>query len=440
MPQPPPLDRLGQRDARDQRGQASLEYLAVVGLVAIVLGVIGTITVGPSIANGVGEAFQRAICRLSGDGCRALVRQACVVRTTGTDVDASVKFTLIKLGRSTALLRSVRSDGTVDVTLLDRLKGELEAKVGAEGRLQFGGRAFGGSAMALAALVAELGGGRVWRVADNAAADRLQDKLIEVIIGKASSAIPGVGLLFTAAQEVLDVGRGKDLPPPTSRIVSARVGGKATLDGPFGADLKLAAGAELGGSLNAAGGGTVYLKVDGSAGADLLAGAAGLSLGGDAKVALTLDHRGNPVTLTLTGNGKVQGTKTKSSDSGGDRLTFARSRKREGSAQLTATLDLTVPENAAAAQRLVKALRPGRAVELPDAVRALGGAIASGARLDLARYRKSERRYGGNVDASLGLGVGAGLDVVLTGGELADALTRPPGGAWERRADCLARA
>lgn len=413
----------------------------VVLLVALGLGVIGAITAGPSIANGVGETFQRALCRVTGDGCRSLVRQACTVRTAGTDISASVTFTFVRLGRTTALLRSERSDGTVDLTLLDKLDGGLVAGVGASGRLQVGGRSIGAGAVAQAAAVAQLGGGRVWRVADTGAADRLQRKLIEVLVGRGGSSLPVIGPALAVAQSVLDVGSGTDLPRPTSRIVAGRVGVAATLDGPLGADVELAAGLALGGSQDVAGGGgSVFLAVDGSAGAALLAGAAGLGLGGDVRLALALDRGGRPLSLSLAGTGRIGITGHRSSDRGGDGLRFARGSGREARGQLTATLDLTVPGHAAAAARLLRALAPGGSGDLVAAGRLLGRAFAAGARVDVARYANRERRYGGTVEAGLGPRAGAGLEITRAGGELRDAWTRPPGGAWERRADCLARA
>jgi hypothetical protein len=412
----------------------------VVALVTLIFGVVGTITVGPAIANGVGEAFQRALCRVTGDGCRALERQACTVHTSGTDAGASVKLAFVRLGRTMGLLRAERSDGTVDVTLLDRVDGGLVATVGASGKLQLGGHELGGSALAQASAVAQLGGGQVWRLPDAAAADRLQRQLVEVLAGRAGSSLPLIGPVLDVAQSVLDVGSGKDLPRPTSRIVSGKAGVTVTFDGPLSSDIKLAARLALGGSRDVAHGGrTIYLAVEGSAGAALLAGLAGLELGGEARLALTLDGGGQPVALAVSGTGRYGASLTKSSDRGGDGLSLARITGRGGSVQASATLDLTDPANAAAASRVLRALSPTGDGDLLAAARALGDAFAAEARVDLAAYGRREKRYGGSLDAGLGPGVGAGLDVTRATTDLIDAWTRPAGGAWEQRIDCLER-
>jgi hypothetical protein len=59
--------------------------------------------------------------------------------------------------------------------------------------------------------------------------------------------------------------------------------------------------------------------------------------------------------------------------------------------------------------------------------------------VDVATYGRREQRYGGEAEAGLGAGAGVGLEVVRSRSELLDAWTRPPGGSWEPRRDCLAR-
>jgi hypothetical protein len=420
-------------------GQAGLEYLVVVALIAAVLAVIGTVTVGPAIANGVGEAFQRALCRVTGDGCPAVARPVCTVRTAGTDIDAGVKVTFVRLGRTTGLLRTERSDGTVDVTLLDKVSGGLVASVGASGRLQLGGQDIGTGGLAEASAVAQLGGGRVWRMPDAAAADRLQRRLVQVIVGRAGSSLPLVGPVLAVAQRVLDVGSGADLPRPTSRILSGRIGVAAKLEGPLGSELREAAGVALGGSQDVpGGGGTVYLAVDRSGGAALLSGLADLEAVGEARVAVTVSRTGRPVSVAVSGNGRVTAGHRQELERGASGALLHRVAAGGGSAQVSATLDLTDPGRIAAVTRFVYALThdPGG---LAAAARTLGLALADGGRIDVATYRRREQRYGGSLEAGLGATAGVGLELTRTGSALQNAWTRPAGGAWERRADCLAR-
>ncbi|MCW3038239.1 MAG: hypothetical protein JWM31_144, partial [Solirubrobacterales bacterium] len=272
------------------------------------------------------------------------------------------------------------------------------------------------------------------------AADKLQHRLLQVIVGRTSAALPLVGIPLTAAQALLHVGSGADLPKPTSRILSGRVVVTADVDGPFGADVETAAGVALGGSQNVKdGGGTIYLAVDGKAGAQLLAGMAGLTAGLEVRLALTLDRHGRPTELAVSGTGRLDATNRTSSDRGGDGLALRRVRSRDLSAQLTATLDLTDPAHAATASRLVRALVPGHAADLAGAALALGRTFAADARIDVATYAGRERVYGGELSAGLGPGAGGDLELTRSSGTLVDARTRPPGGAWERRQDCLDR-
>lgn len=436
---PPPLSRRP-RDRPVRRGadggQAALEYLGVLALVAVILGAVATITAGPAIANGVGEAFQRALCRVTASACPSVVRPVCTVRTVGTDITAGVKVTFVRLGRTTALLRTERSDGTVDVTLLDKVSGGLVASVGASGHLELGGHDLGIGGLAEAAAVAELGGGRVWRMSDRAAADRLQHRLVQVIVGRTGSSLPVVGPVLAVAQHVLDVGSGVDLPRPTNRILSGRAGVTAKLQGPLGLELRTAGGVTLGATQDVAGGGgTVYLAVDHSGGAALLAGLAGVEAASEVRVALTVSRTGRPVAVMVSGTGRLTGSRRLAVDEDGSAL--HRVTAGGASAQVSATLDLTDPTRLAVLERFVHAFRdPGT---VPAAARALGRAVADGARIDVATYRRRDHRYGGSLEAGLGATAGVGLELARTGSVLQDAWTRPAGGAWERRADCLAR-
>jgi hypothetical protein len=422
-------------------GQATLEYVAVVAVVAAVLATVGTVVAGPAIANGVGGAFQRALCVVTGTGCRTLTPPVCTVRTAGTDISAKVKVTFVRLGRTAGLLRTERSDGTVDVTLLDKVDGGLVATAGASGRLELGGHDLGIGGLAEASVVAQLGGGRVWRVPDRAAADALQRKLVQVLVGRTGSSLPLVGPALSLAQRVAGVGSGVDLPRPSQRIVSAKLGGGLKVEGPLGLALHAAANVTVGGGHDlVAGGGTIYLTVDAAGGAALLSGLAGLDLTGEARLAVTVDRHGRPLTIAVTGTGRVTG-RSAGRPGGAERPEVSTARADERSAVVTATLDATAAGGGAALVRLLHALAhlPAGAGETTAAARAFGATLAAGARVDVATYGRQEQRYGGGAEAGLGVGAGLDLEVVRARSVLLDAWTRPPGGLWEPRLDCLAR-
>ncbi|MCW2999876.1 MAG: ThiJ/PfpI family protein [Solirubrobacterales bacterium] len=412
-----------------------MEYVAVVAVVALVLVVTAAAVAAPGIVNGVGQGFRRALCKVTGEDCATVAPRPCVVRTAGTDVSATAKLTFVKFGRTTALLRSVSSDGTVTLTLLDHVDAGLTAGIGASGRLQLGGLDLSNGALAQVAAVARLGGGRTWTVRDTRAADRLQRELVEVIVGRAGSTLPLVGPALQLAQSVLDVGSGRDLPRPSSRTIKGDVSVSARVKGPLATELQAVAGIALGGTQNLKdGGGTIMVNLDAGASGDLASGLAGLGIGGVVGVHVTLDRHGEPAELELTASGQVNGFAAVSPGAPG---VLTSGEGHELSAELMASLDLTVPAHLAAARRVLRALVPGHRSDLPAAARALGTVVAAGGRLDVTRYGRREQQYAAGAEAALGAGAGVQLQVTRAAGELLDAWTRPAGGSWERRVDCL---
>jgi hypothetical protein len=71
-----------------------------------------------------------------------------------------------------------------------------------------------------------------------------------------------------------------------------------------------------------------------------------------------------------------------------------------------------------------------------EAVLGLGRALRDRARIDLRRYAREASSDDDGVDAGMGVraGVQWGRDREAT--RLLSAVTRPPGGLWERRLDC----
>lgn len=439
-PRPPRASRSRQTSRRHrprgQAGQASADYVAVVAIVTLALVVTATAVAAPSIVNGVGAGFQRALCRVTGEGCAVVDTKPCVVRNADSGVRAGVKVTFLRIGRNVALLRSVSSDGTVSLTLLDRVDAGLTAGVGASGRLQLGGLNLSGGAVAQVALVGGLGGGRTWRLKDTEEADRLQRKLIEVVVGRTTAAVPIVGPALHAAQSLLDVGSGRDLPEPDTRTLNGALSVSATLKGPVAGELVLAAGATLAGTRGRDGSRSVVLALEAGPSGRLAAGLAGLGLKGAVKVQVTFDRDGRATELELGGEGEASAF---AKLQGGAGRTGGGADERAQSAELTASLDLTVPAHLQAARRLLRALAPGRQGELLGAAFALGRVVSRSGRLELTRRGRQEDQYAVGAEAALGAGVGAELEVTRTDSTLLDALTRPAGGVWERRADCLDR-
>ena len=106
-------------------GQSTIEYAGLVLVAAAVLatGAAGLHQVG--IAEALIGQIQRAICRVSGGGCRA-VPEPCVVASTATQDDANVRIAILRLRSGTTVLRERRSDGSERVTLVQRTHGRHE--------------------------------------------------------------------------------------------------------------------------------------------------------------------------------------------------------------------------------------------------------------------------------------------------------------------------
>jgi hypothetical protein len=75
-----------------------------------------------------------------------------------------------------------------------------------------------------------------------------------------------------------------------------------------------------------------------------------------------------------------------------------------------------------------------------DAVRALGVALRDRARVDVRRYTRQASSDSDGGALGLGPRVGVELSRDREATRLVSAVTRPPGGLWERRVDCLAAA
>jgi hypothetical protein len=427
------------RRLRAEPGQATLEYGAVLALVLLLLAAGGAAVAAPGVANGVGRGVQRALCQVAGrGGCDAQERRACTVRSTRTAGSVTAKLAFVRLGRGLGLLRAEQSDGGVDLTLLDHLDAGLEASLGAEGHLRLGRVELGGGGLLTARAVASLGGGRSWHLADADAAERLQRKLVHVLVGEGASALPVVGRPLAAVQHVLGVGEGEELPAPDA--VTTTGGVRVSAQGQAGnaVDLEAALGATAGRRVErATGRRTWYLEVERSAALALTGGVARLGADAQASVALTVARDGTPLELAVTATGSVAGSLALP---GSLPHGAGAGAERARSVEVATALDLAQPDDLAAVRRLLGALRPGPAAAgAPGALADVGARLAGHGRVEIRRSGVDATEVGAGLQG--GAGAEAGVDASLTRAtsRLLDAWTRPGGGAWERRIDCLRR-
>jgi hypothetical protein len=108
--------------------------------------------------------------------------------------------------------------------------------------------------------------------------------------------------------------------------------------------------------------------------------------------------------------------------------------------EMDATLDLGRAENAQLVRLLVGSLDPlhPRPAVAATAVRDLGARLVREGDVDVRTYDTSSRSQGVGGGIAAGAKLGAEVDVTRSGSRLRWAWSRPSGGVWERRVDCVA--
>ena len=414
------------------RGQASIEYVVVVALVVVVTAVATTIA-APGIANDVGRAFRRALCVVGGGDCLATERQPCVTASSERSEGVAVEGVLFRIGNRSAILRKARSDGIVEVTLIDDLSSGVGAAVGIEGRFEVGGVDLAGGGMLQASALARLGTTRTFRVRGGKAADRL---IAELMDGSGGST------LLASAKRLVDkvLPGGDDGPRPDLHTfgAGAETEVSAALRLPFGSELSTGLKASVGGTMERkTGRRTLFFDVGGSAAGALKALVAAGSVEGDASagLAVTYARDGRPLLLTasLTGAARA-GAEALDSIPGVPRPQGEAARKVE----VEASLDLERSDNAALARQLIGALDPRhpRPLVAAAATREIGARLVREGDVDVRYYDASSSSHGIGAKAGLIAKLGAEVDVTRSSSRLRAAWSRPTGGVWERRIDC----
>lgn len=406
----------------------------MLAVVAAVLVVTASVTGGGAILNGVVRGLERALCRVTGGDCLATELAACTVRSRETGGRLGVKLTFIKLDGSLSLLREELSDGTVDVTLIDGSGAGPTIGLGVAGGVRVGGDRQGGGAIAGAELLMRLGRRRVWHRPDAASADRLVKDIREHVaanVGERALPIIGKGVRGLAHAVGLD---GDALPVPDVSGVSAG------LEGVIGAGLggvataKEGLKASLGGTRDRTSGRrTLVLSLEGDVATTLGNAAGGVELSSSVGPAITLtyDRRGDPIELAVVVAG------TRSSDLELDLPPLEAKHGKGERVEITSRLDLERDANRVVYERLLDALAPSGVGALPGAVAALAERVRTASRRDVVRYATAGTSYGADAEVAVAARVGGAAEVSRATAELRDAWTRPAGGAWEQRTECL---
>lgn len=405
---------------RTQRGQSTVEYVALVALLAIVLAAAVAIAIGraPGIANAVLGQVRRALCIVAGGACPVERRVACVVASRRDTKHVAVNIFFVRLDGDRYVLREEMSDGTVRLTLAHRGGAGVELGVGARAKVTLKGRTTGVDDELRGGGEGVLGYGETYVARD----DREEATIIDALGGR----VPVVG---------------GDGPDPRERFVEggARGLGRLGLGGlAGGVSLEGLSEAILGGRRDERSGEITVTLNAGSTGWALLGSVLVLpsgSLDRQASFALRLERHHRPIDLTLTASGLLAAGATLPAELakllGVRSSSFARTDLSGRRWELAAQLDLRDPDVLAA----WNAFRHDPAD--PDAMRALAEALRARARLDGRSYAVSSTTDGVAVGAAFGARLGGEADRTIDRARLLTAVTRPPGGLWEQRSDCV---
>lgn len=418
-----------------QRGQASIEYVVVVALV-VVVSAVGATYAAPGIANEVTRSFRRALCFVGGGDCLAAERRPCITATEARDHTVTVHAAFVRVGRHAGILRQELSDGSVLVTEIEDVSGGGQIGFGAGGRLQVRGVDLEGGSELQAAALATLGHSRTFHVRDRRAADRLMERLVH---GSPET------MLLNLPRRLIRRIRGRDDGVPRADRVTfsaraiaeakatAKLGGKAA-----DAELDTALRSSLGGRFDRrTGRRTLFFDLEGEAAGTLRTAVAQGRLAGAGQLglAVTYDREGNPLLLTASVTGDADGRLRGPQGLPGVRIGSGAARRLE----LDARLDLSVVDNADAVRRLLASLAPVH----PDpaaaatAAREIAALLAREGDLDVRAYTTSSSTHAVGGSVALGAKIGGDVEVNHGSSRLVSAWSRPTGGVWELRVDCV---
>lgn len=429
---------------RGERGQATHEYVALLAVVAIVVAGLTAISasgVGASVLRGL----QRGICAVAPGPCPRLIAvrddlAPCELRRDDRVERFGETLGIVELGTSQTLKAVRRSDGTVVVTLADGTDVGAVWKLGAG--VAAGGAEVGAKGRAGAGLV--WGSGRSWTLPDEAAAldfiARYGDKatttgrLVDQVRSRCSLLCDAIGWRPHA-----------ELPPPDATFQEGGAAARAERllgGGTLAGQVK----GLLGRRIERDGTVTTYVRVEGSLLAQLglppatREGAAASE--GVLSIVRGPDGRPRSLGVSAAGGGagriELAGRAGARGRGGGGRGGDASADVLRGAlVELEATLDLTDPDNLAAAAALVEALGDDAARgDMPRRALALGRRFDSDGQIDLRAYRSSASARGIGVEIGLGVSAGAGWKQSTSGLELLAAWTRLPGLPFLARDDC----
>ncbi|MGK2939203.1 MAG: hypothetical protein ACSLFR_15595 [Solirubrobacteraceae bacterium] len=428
----------------DERGQSTLEYVALMALLAVLVTAAGAATMAPTYVNAAMGGFQRALCIATGRECRSLDEQACVVRSNSERNTLTATIAFVRLEDGRLLLQERLSDGRIRITVTDESGIGGEIGIGASAGVNVGGIKLDASAVANASLLGLYGRGRTYVARNAGEAQRLVRQIQSGDARDADVTFHEGGLRGDASASAgagASIGAESKREQPEDGEDDKDKDGKDEDDAGFNSEPLVEASAEVQASLRRAvghrkdrrtGETTWYLRADnevsasagvsvvgaGDAGADAPAHANGM-------LSVTTNRRGRVVAigaLATYGTGAGYEVSGGPSDSVGGRRH-----------EIEVTADPDDPT-------ILAALRAFGDGPSPSALKTLTQAVYGHGRVDRRAYEVDEDSEGAGGSLALGAKVGAGYEQATENARLVEASTRPPGGVWERRFDCLERA
>ncbi len=425
----------------DERGQSTLEYVALMALLAVVVVGVGAATLAPTYVNATMGGFQRALCIVTGRECRSLTAQACVVRSNSESNTLTASIAFVRLEDGRLLLQERLSDGRIRITVTDTNAVGGELGIGASAGVNLGGLKLDASAMANASLLGLFGRGKSYTVRDAGAAQRLVKQIESGDARDPDSTFHEGGLRGDAdATAGVEASLGGGSADGDKREAGKDEQG-AKEQGEFSSEPLAEASAGVRASLSRAighrkdrrtGETTWYLRADNAVSASV--GVSGVAVGGagaeasayaNGVLSVTTDRRGRPVAIGALGTyGAGAGYDVSGGPSGS-----AGGRRHE----VEVTADPDDPT-------ILAALRAFGDGPGPSTLKALTQAVYDHGRIDRRAYEVDADSQSAGGSVALGAKVGAGFEQATEQAKLVDARSRPPGGVWEDRFDCLDRA
>lgn len=238
---------------RSEQGSGTLEFVGVVVLAAVL--VAATVGAVAGQDSAVRSKVQAAICAVTGAACGpaggGVLADAdfepsdCEVTSARDDLGAMVDIAFVRLQGGGSVQRVTKSNGEIEITVAGEGGAGLVASTGGRGEVTIGGKSYGASAEAEAAVTAGVSGGDTYVFQDPEKADAFESyikrEFSEDIVGASNPVMKGMNWVY---EQVTD-----EQPPENDGVqkwfVQADVGGEVHASGSLG--YGAGAGAEVSG-------------------------------------------------------------------------------------------------------------------------------------------------------------------------------------------------